>query len=229
MTHLLALALVLAAPVKAPAPATTATPALRPVTAPAAPSAPALPPASAAPKDSLVKAPPAAGARAWAIQAEKSKLAFHVDHKLHHVLGASKALDGKALLLPDGTLQLMVRAPISSFESGDANRDSHMREVLEASKFPFVTLKGVAKVAPPAAFPATVKTMVNAELDFHGVKLSENVPLTLEWRAPGEVRATGELTVSLERYRIERPSFLMMKLEDACKVEIDVTAREAAR
>src|SRR4051812_2819806 len=82
-------------------------------------------------------------AGAYVIDPAGSVVKFHLHHKMHEIYGRSSQIEGKALLGDDGKVMTMVRIPAGSFDTGDANRDSHMRETLEASKFPFVVFKGV--------------------------------------------------------------------------------------
>lgn len=198
---------------------TTTVPNATPPSSRAAPTSPALvtPPALVA---------PVAGPRAFTLAAADSQLVFHVNHKLHAVRGVTKALEGRVLLAADGTARLMVRAPISAFDSGDANRDAHMREVLEVTRFPHVTLKGLAKLAVPTTFPATVATTVDAELEFHGRKHRESVPLKVEFRSATDVRATAGLTLSLDKYGVERPSLLFVRIDDECRIEVEAVVRQ---
>src|SRR5207237_668908 len=51
------------------------------------------------------------GARTYGVQ-DGSALTYTLIHKLHEVKGTSKRLEGKARLLPDGTLQVAVRARV---------------------------------------------------------------------------------------------------------------------
>src|SRR4051812_38009232 len=71
----------------------------------------------------------------------KSSITYHLVHKLHKFDGISKQVDGKARLLGDGRAQVMVRAAVESFDSGNSNRDEHMKETVEAARFPTVELK----------------------------------------------------------------------------------------
>jgi polyisoprenoid-binding protein YceI len=168
----------------------------------------------------------AAGPRLFAIPPGGAKLSYDVVHKLHEVKADSTAAEGKAAVSPDGTVQAMVRVPVSSFMSGDGNRDEHMLETLEASRFPTVTLKLVGKVKPPETFPATVTATFKGELELHGQKNAETVEVTIAFASAGEARVTTRLTVSLDRYKIERPSLLFVKLDDPCKVEVDALFKE---
>jgi len=111
---------------------------------------------------------------------------------------------------------------VQSFDSGDSNRDSHMLETLQAGKFPYVTFKGIGKVAAtsPGGKPASV--MLRGELDFHGVKRPVEVPATVEFAGDGSARVQGKLVVSLEAHQVERPSMLAMKLDDDCAITFDL-------
>ena len=66
-----------------------------------------------------------------------SSITYHLVHKMHRVDGVSHKVEGKARLTPDGKAQVMVRAPSESFDSGNVNRDAHMKEAVEAAKYPW--------------------------------------------------------------------------------------------
>jgi len=150
-----------------------------------------------------------------------SPVSFHVNHKLHKVDGVSHGAEGKAVLEPDGQVRTMVRIPVQSFDSGDANRDSHMLETLEAGRHPYVVFKGVGTLPhPPSGKPAELR--LRGELDFHGVKRPVEVPVTVELGADGTARVRGRLVVSLDAHGVQRPSLLMVKLDDECVVELDL-------
>jgi polyisoprenoid-binding protein YceI len=160
-------------------------------------------------------------ATTYSINVQKSELRFTIVHKFHKVKGVSKLVQGKARLKPDGGLQVMVRAPIGSFESGDGNRDEHMRETLEEPRFPYVTYKGVAKLAG-GALPPTLDLVLDGELEFHGRKHPEKVTVHLDNAGPKGAHAKGHFVVSLDRYQIERPSLLFIKIDDACPIDFDL-------
>jgi polyisoprenoid-binding protein YceI len=105
-----------------------------------------------------------------------------------------------------------------------------MREVTEAAKFPLVTFKGVTRVPPPASYPATVQVSLHGELEFHGQKRKESLPTTITFAAPGQMHVVSRFDVSLDAYKVERPSLLMMPVDDACKMVVDLqlVAAEAA-
>ena len=168
----------------------------------------------------------APSARMLSVDPAKSTVTYAIVHKLHKVNAESRSVEGKAALLPEGKLQVMVRAPVSSFKSGDANRDEHMQETLETSKYSHVIFKAAGQVTPPATFPATTELSLPGQLEFHGRKRMETVTLKLEWASAGEVRVKTSFTVSLDAYEVERPSLLLIKIDDGCVIGADLVLRE---
>lgn len=180
----------------------------------------------------LAAASPAAGGKAYAVNAAESTLRYAVVHKLHEVEGVSTRVEGKAVVQADGRVLAMVRAPVGSFVSGDANRDTHMQEVLETQRFPHVVFKGIAqlpggpRLASAAGVP--VEVSMTGEVDLHGVKAQVTVPVKLDLRPDGSVRARGTFTVSLEAHRVQRPALLFIKVDDACRIALDLVLKEVS-
>jgi polyisoprenoid-binding protein YceI len=169
----------------------------------------------------------AAERQVLSVDASASTVRYHVTHKLHRVDGTSSRVEGKAVVEPDGRVLAMVRIPVASFDSGDANRDSHMREALEEGRYPWVVLKGVTNVPVPLAAGQRLTLKLQGELDLHGVKHPVEVPLVVALGREGSAQVQGKLEVSLEAYRIERPSLLFVKLEDVCAVDFDLSLRRS--
>lgn len=180
----------------------------------------------------LLSAPALAqeGAHLYSVKAGDSTLTYRLKHKLHVVEGTAHPSEGKARLLPDGTLQVAVRANVADFDSGNANRDAHMKEATEAEKYPTVELKGTASgVKVPTAFPAEVTVPLKALLTFHGVKQAVDVPLKVTFTSAREVSAVGTFQVSLEGFKIERPSLLMVPVDDALDMETKFQLKEEGK
>jgi polyisoprenoid-binding protein YceI len=166
--------------------------------------------------------------QAYTIDAAQSAIRYHVNHKLHTTDGRSSTIEGKAVIQPDGKVLTMIRVPVASFDSGDANRDSNMRETLEVSRYPFVVFKGVTSLVLPAAQGKPLPVKLQGELDFHGVKHPIEVPVTIEFANDGSAAVKGKLNVSLDSYRVDRPSLLMIKLDDDCAIQFDLKLRRGA-
>jgi polyisoprenoid-binding protein YceI len=115
----------------------------------------------------------------------------------------------------------MVRVPSDSFDSGNVNRDAHAKEAVEAARYPFVVLKATGALAPPAKFPTSEQRTFNAVLSFHGVDEPLSLPVTLRWESPGRVQATARFAISLDHFKVERPSLLFVKVEDQVWIDVD--------
>ena len=173
--------------------------------------------AAAAPVGS---AEPGAGAAPVDLAVGKgSSVSYHLVHKFHEVTGVSRAVDGKARLLPGGAVQVMVRARVDAFDSGNGNRDAHMLEVTEAARYPYVVLKAVGAVAPPAGYPATVEVALAGELAFHGVTRPVSMPAQVTFSGPKSASVAATFPISLDGFGVERPSLLFMKVDDTVVIK----------
>jgi polyisoprenoid-binding protein YceI len=153
-----------------------------------------------------------------------STLRFTVVHKLHRVEGNAGSMEGKAIVKADGTVLAMVRVPVTSLRTGDGNRDEHMLEALEAGKFPFVVLKGIARLGAERQVPAVPVTL-DGEVELHGVKTTSAIPISVLLQPDGSVRARGSFDVSLDAHGVQRPSLLFVKIDDACHIDFDLVLR----
>lgn len=170
----------------------------------------------------------APAARTYSVRSADSSLTYRLKHALHDVEGTARPTEGKARLLPDGTLQVAVRANVADFDSGNANRDAHMKEATEAPKFPIIEFKGLANgVKVPTTFPSEQAVTLKGQLTFHGVKQAVEVPLKVVFTSAKEVSATGTFQISLEAFKVERPSLMMKKVDDALDLETKFQLEEA--
>ncbi len=167
---------------------------------------------------------PAGGS--WVVDAPASTVRYRIVHKLHRVEGVSHELEARAVVKEDGSALAMVRVPMASFRSGDGNRDEHMMEAVEGGKFPYVVFKGTAQLGPARELPAG-PVELRGEVELHGVKTPMVVPVTITPQPDGTLRARGDFEVSLDAHHVERPSLLFVKIDDRCRVELDLVLKAA--
>jgi polyisoprenoid-binding protein YceI len=170
----------------------------------------------------LVGQAPEPARRAYVLAPARSSVRFRVVHPLHAVDGRANHVEAKAVVEPDGVLKAMARIQAASLDTGDANRDVNLRAALEADRFPYVVVRGTGTLVVPAAVPAELPLRLTAELDLHGVKRTFELPLDLAFEAGGDVRARGRFDVSLDAHGVERPSLLLRKIDDRCRIELDL-------
>jgi polyisoprenoid-binding protein YceI len=161
-------------------------------------------------------------ASTYVVEPAASVVKFHLHHKMHEVDGRSTQIEGKAILGDDGKVMTMVRIPAASFDTADANRDSHLRETLDTGKFPYVVFKGVTTMTMPVAWGKPVQAQLQGELDFHGVKRPITVPATISLGQDGAT-VNAKFPVNLEAHRIERPALLFIKVDE--EVQLDVALK----
>src|SRR6202521_4288361 len=147
----------------------------------------------------------------------QGSLSYVVVHKLHEVKGTTHELEGKAVLLPDGSAKVQVRAKVATFDSGNSNRDEHMREATHAVEHQYASVKGTLEgVTLPLS--GAVEKKLSAFVELNGEKQAVEVPLKL---APAEdgVRVTFSFPISLDAFHVERPELFFVKVEDKAVIE----------
>lgn len=155
---------------------------------------------------------------ALSLDGKSSAVTYGMVHKLHKFEGTSHSADGKARLLPDGKVQVMVRVPVESFDSGNGNRDAHMKEVVEASRYSSIEVKAAGDVAVPTTFPTTVEKTFKAQISFHGVQQVLDVPVKVIFESAQRIVTDARFAISLDGFKIERPSLMFVKCEDALTI-----------
>jgi polyisoprenoid-binding protein YceI len=158
-----------------------------------------------------------AGPRTFTVS-DGSTVTYLLVHKFHAIEGSSKAVEGKARWLPDGTVQVMVRARVDSFDSGNSNRDAHMKEVTEAHRLPFVLFKAVAEGIRVERFPSDFEIPLRGVLEFHGVTREIAVTARVHLASPERAAVEATFPVSLTAHGVERPSLLFVKVDDRIEI-----------
>jgi len=149
---------------------------------------------------------------------KESTVSYTGVHKFHTFTGVTHDLTGAARILPDGTAQIQIRAPVASFDSGNGNRDAHMKETVEAEKYPDVSVRCLAKLAGPTS----QKAAADCEVNLHGVSEKVSVPVDLTFDNPTTVHAVGSFAVSWDGFHIERPKLLFVPIDDKGDVKFDL-------
>src|SRR5690349_16309900 len=122
-------------------------------------------------------------------------------HKLHEVRGTSRKLEGVAKIQPGAPTLVQVRVPVASFDSGNSNRDSHMRESTHEAAHPYVEVKGtLPPLQLPLAGPAQVP--LEARVELNGETERQTIPVTLTPEGSG-IRAKFTFPISLEAHHVE--------------------------
>lgn len=148
----------------------------------------------------------------------QSSITYSMSHPLHDWSGISKDVVA-VILTNDSKTELKgvaVAAKVQSFDSDNANRDSHMMEVTEALKYPLVTFKATnIKQISDKTYRLT------GMLTFHGV--SKEVSSDAERNSTkGKTRVTGGFTVKISDFNIQNPSLMGIECKDEIRMKYDL-------
>jgi len=165
----------------------------------------------------LLCAPPAGQ---QILDLRQGSLTYLVVHKLHEVRGTSKEVEGRALVLPDGTVKVQVRAKVASFVGGDSNRAVNMREVTHEAAHPYTEVRGILSgVTLPLEGPR--QAVLHGTVELNGEKQTQDVPVKLQ-PEDGGIRATFTFPISLEGFKVERPQLFLVKVDDRATISGDL-------
>jgi len=160
----------------------------------------------------------------YAVDDKGSVVTYHLIHKLHKVDGVTKKVEGRAVILGDGKVQVEVRVPVASFDSGNVNRDAHMKEVTEAARFPNLEVKAVGSGVKPGQ---TQTVPAKAQIEFHGIKQMADIKVELSFDKDGTAKAVTHFPISLDAFKVERPSLMFVKVDDDVTIEAKLAFKPA--
>jgi len=148
-------------------------------------------------------------------------LRYTVVHKLHEVTATTREVEGLAKLTPGQPTLVQVRAPIKTFDSGNSNRDAHMREATHEPLHPVAEVKGtLPSITLPLDGPRDLT--LDARVELNGVQRKEAIPVHVEPAGPRGVHGTFSFPISLDAYGVERPELLLIKIDDRAVIAGDV-------
>ena len=148
---------------------------------------------------------------------KQSTISYSMNHPLHSWTGESP--DVTSVILTDENRnvinQVAVLVKISTFDSKNANRDSHAMEATEALKYPSVsfTSSSIKQVGN--------KLAVNGTLNFHGV--SQLISFEAEKdiiNNKAEIR--GSFNIKMTLFKIDPPTLLGIATEDDIKISFNL-------
>jgi polyisoprenoid-binding protein YceI len=162
--------------------------------------------------------PPATGRTKLVIDKTRSTATYTMKHPMHIWDGVSRDVNG-AMIYNTDTKQMesvAIVIKVASFDTKNANRDSHAIEVLEGIKYPTVSF--TAQDIRPNADGTLA---VTGKLTFHGISKPLTVQATRQETNDG-FRIDGTFPVSLTDFQIEKPSLMMVPVEDVMALKFSL-------
>src|SRR5882724_4896735 len=123
-------------------------------------------------------------------------LGYTITHKLREVRGITHDFEGRVVVAPDGSARVQVRAKVATFDSGNSNRDEHMREVTHEVEHPYCSVKGIATgVKLPLDLPRRI--ILAGTVELNGQRVSVEIPVGLT-QSGSRLRANFSFAISPE-------------------------------
>ena len=146
-----------------------------------------------------------------------SSITYTMRHPLHTWDGTSKEVNSVILTNADKSVltQVAVSVKLGTFDSKNANRDSHMIEVAEGLKYPIISFSSTSIQTQGDVL------LVKGNVSFHGV----TQPITFEAKRKttgSNLEVSGAFTLKMTQFKIEPPSLLGVAADDVLKLKFKV-------
>lgn len=153
----------------------------------------------------------------WRSKSAQSEITYTMKHLVHTWSGTSRALTCVMETDAAGTVQRVAGlVKINSFDSKNSNRDSHMLEVTDAIVHPNISFES-ASVTPLE----NNRYKIAGTLSFHGVQKPMQLIIT-ETKNKDQRLFSGSFTFLLDDFKIDRPTFMMVKTENEVKIDLKI-------
>lgn len=154
---------------------------------------------------------------------DASSVEYTLHHPLHGMTATSRQAGFQIDLDSTGRYVTHVAAEVdvTSFDSGNSNRDSHAMEVVDAIDYP------EAKFTSTSIAYHGDSLDVAGTLEFHGVTR----PVTARAssvRSHDTLEFLGGFTISMTDFKIERPSLLMIPVDDTLRFGLKAVFKVSA-
>ena len=131
-----------------------------------------------------------------------SKITYYGSHYAHDWQGHSSGISGRILYDADDQTanSCSLRVDLTTFDSGNSNRDSNMLTYLNAFQYPDIMF--VSNEISVEGINAFIK----GQLTFHGITKDLNLKADISFT--NGFNAEGSFTILLSDYEVERPALL---------------------
>jgi hypothetical protein len=151
---------------------------------------------------------------------EKSTLTYHVSHPLHETEGISHAARGKAVCHA-GQCDVLIAAPVKSFDSGDSNRDLHMVQATHGAQFPIISVR----IRLPGSAFGSSEVHCDLEIEFAGQTVQYRQVPFQQVTEGISTRISGTIPATLSDFKIPAPSLLTVPVKNEMPVRVETTWR----
>lgn len=147
-----------------------------------------------------------------------SKIIYSANHILHPWKGENTNVKGVLVLNPNTQeiKEMAVLALVQDFDSKNDGRDAHALEVLESLSYPEVRFySNLMEQKKDSLF-------IHGQLDFHGVNKNATI-VGIKKLVEDKIILSGNFEIKPTDYKIQLPSFMMVKIDDVLNFEFELT------
>jgi polyisoprenoid-binding protein YceI len=161
----------------------------------------------------------------------ENQVVFASHATLESFEGKTHQITGTITFDPDvleDSLAAVLEVDLASLDTGISLRNKHMRENhLETATYPkavFRSSRILRTSARALSAGQSIQLRVAGLFELHGVSRAIEVPVEAQYLNDGTLHVATHFDVTLADYKIPRPSFLMLKLEDTQHVTVRFVA-----
>ena len=142
----------------------------------------------------------------------ESYITYKLVHPLHEIEATSK--DAYCIINADKDKKeiknVLVQVNVTSFNSGNSNRDSHAMETVDAINYPD------SRFISTSIYQAGDTLKIHGNLTFHGVTKEIYIEAFSKW-TENQLTVNGSFNISLTEFKVPRPALLLIPVEDNLK------------
>ena len=140
---------------------------------------------------------------------KESYVTYSLTHPLHEIESTSK--DVYCVINADPAKKeiknVSVQIDVTTFDSGNSNRDSHAMETVDAISYPDV------RFISSSLHQEGDSLKIHGKLTFHGVTKDIYVTATAKW-TDKKLIVNGSFDISLTAFKVPRPALLLIPVSD---------------
>ena len=154
---------------------------------------------------------------ASSFRVENSLITYFGVHYLHKWEGSTS--DVKGVVNYDknsGQYECSISVPLSTFSSGNDNRDSNMLVYCKAFDFPNINFQSTSIKVNESTLE------IEGKIEFAGEEKEIKTNAKLNSLDNNLFAIEGELDILLSEFKVERPSLLFVEIEDLVKIKYSI-------
>ena len=151
----------------------------------------------------------------WALDTKPSYINYDADHFLHAWSGTNNSIKGIITGNKKEFQKIAIAMLVRDFDSKNSNRDNNALEILEVLKFPKI------EFFSDEIEMNNNKLIIKGEMSFHGIGIKKLIEADANFKN-NKLILSGTFEIILSDFSINRPSFMMKKMDDLIKISYEL-------